>query len=478
MSDYLVNLGASPGARKAVKALGLPIPLPQTLRRADGPWEERPLHDQAVAVGCHRGSELVGALATAVVRVGAEPHVLADAAQMKVFTEVGEAHGRLPVPLDGNGEAPKLRTRALVFDATGLEEPGQLEEVYRFFQARLRGLRSCGRLVLLTRPPAEAKTPAAAAASQALDGFMRSAGKEIGRKGSTSQLVIVATGAEDRVDPCLRFLLSPRSAYIDGQAITLTAAVKAPAKVPMARPLEGKVAIVTGAAQGIGAATARALAREGARVVVVDMPQADGPASTLAAEIGGTVLLCDVTDEGAPATLADLIQSRFDGQLDVVIHNAGITRDKMLVNMDDDRWKAVLGVNLLSLLRMDEVLVPMMAPGGRIVCLASIAGIAGNTGQTNYAASKAGVIGYVRALATDLGGRGIAVNAVAPGFIETRMTARIPFATREAGRRLCSLSQGGLPGDVAEAITFLSSPGAYGLSGQVVRICGGMLLGA
>ncbi len=478
MSDYLVNLGARPGARKAVKTLGLPIPLPQTLRRADGPWEDRPLHDQAVVVGLHAGSELVDSLASTVVGAGAEPHVQGNEDQLQVFADHGEAHGRLPAAVIDNGEPAKIRARALVFDATGLQTPEDLEALYRFFQARLRGLSSCGRAILLARPPSEAATPAAAAASQAVDGFMRSLGKEIGRKGSTAQLVTVAAGAEDRVEPCLRFLLSPRSAYIDGQAITLSPTVKAPAKVPRTRPLEGKVALVTGAAQGIGASTARALAREGAQVVVVDRPQEDGPASKLAAEIGGTVLLCDVTDDGAPAAMADLIQTRFDGRLDVVVHNAGVTRDKMLVNMDEDRWRMVLGVNLLALLRMDEVLVPLMGEGGRIVCLASIAGIAGNTGQTNYAASKAGVIGYVRALAADLADRGVAVNAVAPGFIETRMTARIPFATREAGRRLCSLSQGGLPGDVAEAITFLSSPGAHGLSGQVVRICGGMLLGA
>ena len=113
-----------------------------------------------------------------------------------------------------------------------------------------------------------------------------------------------------------------------------------------------------------------------------------------------------------------------------------------------------------------------------MVCLASIAGIAGNTGQTNYAASKAGVIGYVQAVAPTLAARGVAVNAVAPGFIETDMTARIPAATREVARRLCNLSQGGLPVDVAETVTFLASPGAAGLSGQVVRICGGNFIGA
>ncbi len=265
---------------------------------------------------------------------------------------------------------------------------------------------------------------------------------------------------------------------MDGQPLTVSAAVAPPAEQPFTRPLDGKVAMVTGAAQGIGAETARTLAREGARLIVVDHPSQEAPAAKIADELGAALLLADVTDAGTPQAIDELVDERFGGALDVVIHNAGVTRDKMLVNMPEDRWDMVLGVNLLALMAMDEVLVPKLRTGGRMVYLASIAGIAGNTGQTNYAASKAGVIGYVRALAPTVASRGIAVNAVAPGFIETRMTARIPFATREAGRRLCALSQGGLPSDVAETITFLSSPGAAGLSGQVLRICGGMLLGA
>jgi 3-oxoacyl-[acyl-carrier protein] reductase len=163
------------------------------------------------------------------------------------------------------------------------------------------------------------------------------------------------------------------------------------------------------------------------------------------------------------------------------VHNAGITRDKLLVNMDDARWNSVLAVNLRAQLELNAALLAPETPlrtGGRIVSVASTSGIAGNRGQTNYAASKAGVIGMVRALAPRAAGQGITVNAVAPGFIETEMTAAMPFGTREAGRRINSLHQGGEPVDVAETVAWLAEPGSGGVTGQVVRVCGQSLLGA
>jgi 3-oxoacyl-[acyl-carrier protein] reductase len=167
------------------------------------------------------------------------------------------------------------------------------------------------------------------------------------------------------------------------------------------------------------------------------------------------------------------------------VHNAGITRDKLLANMDDARWDAVLAVNLRAQLELNAALLggvgtadaPLRA-GGRLVSVSSTSGIAGNRGQTNYAASKAGVIGMVRALAPRAAGQGITVNAVAPGFIETEMTAAMPFGTREAGRRINSLHQGGEPVDVAETVAWLAEPGSGGVTGQVVRVCGQSLLGA
>jgi 3-oxoacyl-[acyl-carrier protein] reductase len=162
------------------------------------------------------------------------------------------------------------------------------------------------------------------------------------------------------------------------------------------------------------------------------------------------------------------------------VHNAGITRDKRLASMPTDRWAAVLGVNLAApeAITREFLEQDLIRPNGRVVAVSSIAGIAGNPGQTNYAASKAGVIGLVDALAPMLAPRQITVNAVAPGFIETQMTASVPLVVREAGRRLNSMAQGGQPVDVAEAIAWLADPGSYGVTGQVVRVCGQSLLGA
>jgi 3-oxoacyl-[acyl-carrier protein] reductase len=332
------------------------------------------------------------------------------------------------------------------------------------------------RVLVLARPVASADSVGQAAARRALEGFTRSLAKELGRKGTTVNLVTVADGAATRLAPVVRWLASPRSAYVSGQHLTVTLDVQSDTPISLTRPLTNKVALVTGAARGIGAATARALAREGAHVVVLDRPADDALASQVAADVDGTVLLQDVTDPAAPEAIASFLKERFGG-VDIVIHNAGITRDKTLGRMKADWWDLTLNVNLGALIRITDALTDVFRPDARIVCLASIAGIAGNVGQTNYGASKAGVIGMVDAYAKALAPRGIAVNAVAPGFIETRLTDAIPVATREIGRRFCNLSQGGLPEDVAEALTFLSSPGAGGLSGRVLRVCGGNFLG-
>ena len=175
---------------------------------------------------------------------------------------------------------------------------------------------------------------------------------------------------------------------------------------------------------------------------------------------------------------SDLDAVRALGGVDVIVHNAGITRDKTLARMKPELWDQVMEINLVAVLRTTAALEPMLRDHGRIVCLSSIAGISGNMGQTNYAASKAGIIGFVRSTAERLADRGVTVNAIAPGFIETRMTAAIPIAIREVGRRLSALGQGGLPEDVAQAITFLATPGAHGITGRTLRVCGGAFLGA
>ena len=168
------------------------------------------------------------------------------------------------------------------------------------------------------------------------------------------------------------------------------------------------------------------------------------------------------------------------GGVDVVVHNAGVTRDRTLGRMDEDRWNTVLAINLTAQERIDDELLAREAirENGRIVCVSSMSGIAGKAGQANYAASKAGVIGMVESTAALVGKRGLTINAVAPGFIETRMTAAMPIAAREAGRRMNSLAQGGLPVDVAETIAWFASPASGGVNGNVVRVCAQSLIGA
>jgi 3-oxoacyl-[acyl-carrier protein] reductase len=240
----------------------------------------------------------------------------------------------------------------------------------------------------------------------------------------------------------------------------------------------GRVAVVTGAARGIGATVVDVLARDGASVVCVDVPAAGQQLAVVANRVHGTALQLDVTAPDAGAKILEHATARHGG-LHIVVHNAGITRDKLLANMTPDRWASVIGVNIAAQLAINEVLLASGAftDAPRIVAMASTSGIAGNRGQTNYAASKGGIIGAVRATAPLLAPVGGTANAVAPGFIETEMTARMPALTRQVARRLNSLQQGGQPVDVAEAVAFLASPAAGGILGRTVRVCGQNLVG-
>jgi len=366
--------------------------------------------------------------------------------------------------------------KALVFDATGIADSTELVELQRFFYPAVPRLQRSGRVVVLGTPPAEAGSPRAHTAQRALEGFTRSLAKEIGGRGCTAQLVLVAPGAEDQLGSTLRFLLSPRSAYVSGQVVRVGKGVSPIPELDWERPLDGKTALVTGASRGIGAAIATVLARDGAKVVGLDVPQAGEDLGRLMTELGGDSLTLDITAEDAPIRIAE----RFADGLDVLVHNAGVTKDRTLAKMPEERWTQLLEINLSSEERINDALLDagLLATNGRIVGVSSMAGIAGNNGQTNYAASKAGVIGMVEALAPEVAERGATINAVAPGFIETKMTAAMPIGPREAGRRLSSLSQGGLPVDVAETIAWFASPASTGVNGNVVRVCGQSLLGA
>jgi 3-oxoacyl-[acyl-carrier protein] reductase len=375
------------------------------------------------------------------------------------------------------GEEGKVA--AAVLDATAARSLDDLAAAREFLTPAVRRLAPSGRLLLLG-PVAPPEDVEAAAVAQAFEGLVRSAGKEV-RAGATANLIVVAPDAgADALASTLRFFLSARSAFVSGQVVRVGAPVGPVAPGDPALPLAGRIAVVTGAARGIGEAIADTLHRDGATIVAVDVPAAGDALARVANRTGGTALQLDITAPDAPARLLAHLRERH-GRVDVVVHNAGITRDKLLANMDADRWNAVLAVNLRSQLAINQALLAeagLLGDSARIVCISSMSGIAGNRGQTNYAASKAGVIGMVRALAPQLAGRGATINAIAPGFIETAMTAKMPLATREAGRRVSSLRQGGLPVDVAEAVGWLGQAATAGVTGQVVRVDGQNMLGA
>jgi 3-oxoacyl-[acyl-carrier protein] reductase len=444
MSDRYQGFVQTPIGKLLVKNLGLPNPVPLE-RYVDG----EPLVDGTVAVG--RTGRLAESLPGILDLLGIASTQTTDAAQ---------------------------KYKGLVFDATGLTSTSELGALRDFFTPLLRSLETCPRVVVLGTPP-ESVEGSERVAQRALEGFTRSLGKEIGR-GGTVQLVYVAEGAEAATASTLGFLLSPKSAYVSGQVIRIGATGENDAAEveDIQRPLAGKVALVTGASRGIGEQIARVLHRDGATVIGVDVPQAASELQTVMKELDGDHLTLDITAKDAPQRIAHHVKEKHGG-VDIVVHNAGITRDKKLANMDEDRWESVLNVNLVAPERITRELLDQKAinENGRIIGVASIAGIAGNVGQTNYAASKAGVIGLVDSLKDELK-HGVTVNAVAPGFIETKMTAAVPLATREVGRRLNAMSQGGLPVDVAETIAWYANPGSTAVNGNVVRVCGQMMLGA
>ncbi|BDB40075.1 MULTISPECIES: 3-oxoacyl-ACP reductase [Mycobacterium] len=369
----------------------------------------------------------------------------------------------------------------LVFDATGITTPIALKGLHKFFTPLLRNLKHCARIAVVGTTPEAAASVEERIAQRALEGFTRSLGKEV-RHGATVNLVYLAPDAKPAatgLESTMRFVLSAKSAYVDGQVFYVGSEDSTP-PADWDKPLDGKVAVVTGAARGIGATIAEVFARDGARVVAIDVESAADALAETASRVGGTPLWLDVTADDAVEKITEHLRDQHGGKADILVNNAGITRDKLLANMDDARWDAVIAVNLLAPLRLTEGLVGngTIGEGGRVIGLSSIAGIAGNRGQTNYGTTKAGMIGITQALAPSLAEKGITINAVAPGFIETKMTAAIPLATREVGRRLNSLLQGGQPVDVAETIAYFASPASNAVTGNVVRVCGQGMIGA
>jgi 3-oxoacyl-[acyl-carrier protein] reductase len=470
MPDRYQQLINTPIGQIVAKQVGLPNP-PRLERYQAG----QPVVDGPVLLGAARGSRLAAPLTAALASVGAETYT-----PMDPDLRAAAAQANLDAALFNPDAAPaEQRFKALVFDATGIDSSERLVEAYEFFHPTIRRTLPSGRVIVLGTTPEDCRKPPQRIAQRALEGLVRAIGKEV-KKGAAAQLVYVRPKAGDQLESTLRFFLSPKSAFVSGQVVRVRPAVAPPPDtLDWERPLGGKVALVTGAARGIGAAIAQVLARDGAHVVGLDIPAMSGELDSVIAPLGGSTLTADITDEEAPASIAThLLESH--GGVDVVVHNAGVTRDKTLGRMTPDQWNMVIDINLTAPQRIDKELFERKAvrANGRIIGVSSISGIAGNAGQTNYSTSKAGVIGFVEAWTSAVAKLGVTINAVAPGFIETQMTAAMPIAVREAGRRMNSVSQGGLPIDVAETIAWYANPASGGVTGNVVRVCGQSLIGA
>ncbi|QQR98232.1 MAG: 3-oxoacyl-ACP reductase [Sphingobacteriales bacterium] len=438
MSDFLQN----PMVKQIAKSLNLPLPIPALLNRNNNAYSKNEWQTKK----------------TAIVTTSDE-----DTEAQKII--------QILKPYINESSLYQENIDAVVISGLAIDNIEMSVEFFTKAQLAVQKLNKNARVVVLSKKGNNAES---ITIQKSFEGFSRALSKELGKNGTTvNHLVIKDTPAED-VARAILFFISDKSSFITGQVIVLNNNY-ATAIQSTNQLLSGKTAIVTGAARGIGAATATFLAREGAKVIIVDVPQAEEDAKKLAEEINGDVLLMDITQENAVASIQKHVIDNY-GQLDILINNAGITRDKTLAKMSIAQWNSIMQVNLKAAMNLTEAFIAKgFSKNPKIVGLASISGIAGNVGQTNYSASKAGMIAFMNTLFVE---KGLMANAVAPGFIETKMTESLPLFVKEGGRRLSTLKQGGQPEDVAELITFLSSSLSDGVAGQVIRVCGGSMIGA
>ena len=389
--------------------------------------------------------------------------------------------------------------KVVVYDASGIKTPKQLQQLQQFFSPLVKRMKPSGKILILTCADTGVNL-AYSAAQSAVIGFVKSLAKEV-RQGVCVNALSIGKVCKGHLLHAFEFFLSHKCAYVSGQTLYLDGHGLnddvADLKYTYPKPtLNGKKILVTGAAGHIGQAICQVLLREGADLYCVDLPKKLAQLEHMANQINTIrqnhhspdaftnssrihILPIDITESNASANLCQKIIQEV-ASLDGVVHNAGITDDKTLAKMSPLQWQAVMDTNLSAMVNLTQQMLnqSVFSDQARVVCISSIAGISGNFGQGNYAASKAGMIGFGKSLASVFALGHKRINVVAPGFIESTMTQKIPFALREAGRRMNAMNQGGLAIDVAEAVAWLMSPNADGFNGQVLRVCGQSVLGA
>ena len=361
----------------------------------------------------------------------------------------------------------------LVVDGRNVSNATALKLIFNQLQEGVKSIKANGKVLIYSVQPELLEDVHHSTYQRALEGISRSLAKELGGRGTTVNLVKLQPNVDlNNYETVEEFFTSGRSAFITGQAVIANDATKS------GRELSEKICVVTGGAGGIGSATVKRLASEGATVVIADMPQMEERAKSMLSD-KVSFLGADLTDEAARKNLLETIKEKH-GRIDVLVNNAGITRDKTLKNMPEHYWDSLIAINLTAVINLteDALAMGLIPEGGRIISTSSISGIAGNFGQTNYTATKASLIGYSASKSKELKAKGITINAIAPGYIETDIVKTMPLTTRIFAERLTSLAQAGKPEDIAEAMAFLAHPGAESINGQVLRVCGGSFLGA
>lgn len=370
-------------------------------------------------------------------------------------------------------EGTTIAENALVVDGRSVKDAASLKSVFNQLQKGIKSIKANGKVLLYSVQPELLEDVHHSTYQRSLEGISRSLAKELGGRGTSVNLVKLPPNVElPNYKTVEDFFTSGRSAFITGQALIANEALKS------GRELSEKICLVTGGAGGIGSATVKRLAAEGAAVIIADIPQMESRAAAFLSD-KVSFMGADLTDEGARKQLLETIKAKH-GRIDVLINNAGITRDKTMKNMPEHYWDQVIAINLTAVIALTEeaLEIGLIPDGGRIIGTSSISGIAGNFGQTNYTATKAALIGYSASKSRELKAKGITINAIAPGYIETEMVKTMPLMTRIFAERLTSLAQAGKPEDIAEAMAFLAHPGAQNINGQVLRVCGGSFLGA
>jgi Dehydrogenases with different specificities (related to short-chain alcohol dehydrogenases) len=477
MPDRYLEFAQSAFGRRLATKVGLPVP--PRLRRDASPWSQTGLEGRRLLLGGAEGSALGAELVAAVAGTAAE---LSVAVESPGLPAIKRAARSCKITLHNPPAADGRDLDGLLFDATGLREPSELIQLHAFFHPRLRRLPPGARIVVLGAAVDPELDPTAQVCAMALDGFVRSLAKEVGRSGATANLLRVGAGAAAWLAGPLRFLLSDHGSYVDGQTRTPSAECVGEATNRVCRRARRPTRPGHRRGARYRAGDCRRAGARGCGSHRHRSPRGRSRAGCRNGRIRWARSGARHHRPAAPAVLAREVRRL--GGVDILVHNAGITRDKLLRNMRRELWQQVMAVNLEALPRLTLPLLDAgsgqggLRQGGRVICISSIGGIAGNAGQTNYGASKAGVIGFVRALAPRMADLGGTINVVAPGFIETAMTDAMPALQREAGRRMTSLLQAGVPEDVAEAVAFLAMPAAGAINGQTLRVCGQHMVGA